>query len=170
MKKSIHLICTLAATLLFTGCMGYQLGGSRPEGLETVAMAPVINKSGEPAIELQVTRALRQRIQMDGRVKLVNEPGNADGIIEVKLVQFWLTPIAYNSEEQTTPDMYRLRITGVADLKSTETGEILSSSKTYGEAIFQFQSDLTTSKRNALPAAADEIAKFMLDDLVETWQ
>ncbi len=169
MKRRIHLLNCVAATLLLSGCLGYQLGGSRPEGIETVSMAPVVNRTAEPAIELQVTHAVRDRIQFDGRLKLINGTGAADGVIEVILTEYKLTPIAFRSEQTTTPEIYRLRITGTATLKNVQTGEILSESRTYGEATFPFESDLTSAKRDALPRAAAELAKFMVDDLIERW-
>jgi hypothetical protein len=169
MKRRIHLLNGLAATLLLAGCMGYQLGGTRPEGIKTVHLAPVINATTESAIELQVTHALRRRIQFDGRLKLRNSPESADSVIEVKLTDYSLTAIAFRDDLKTTPEQYRMRITGTAILKNVETGDTLSESKTYGEARFFFESDLTTSKRNALPTAAEEIAKFMVDDLIERW-
>lgn len=169
MKRRIHLLNCAAATLLLSGCMGYQLGGSRPQGIESVAMTAAVNKTTEPAIELQVTHAVRDRIQFDGRLKLVNRAGEADGVIEVVLTEYRLTPIAFSSEEKTTPDIYRLRITGTATLKNAETGKVLAESKTYGEATFPFEADLTSAKRDALPRAAAELAKFMVDDLIEQW-
>lgn len=169
MKRRIHLLNLVAATLMLAGCMGYQLGGTRPEGIETVSMAPVINKTTEPAIELQVTHAVRDRIQFDGRLKLLNSGEAADGLIEVTLTKYDLTPIAFSTDQKTVPEIYRLRITGTAKLKDMKTGEILSESETYGEATFPFESDLTSAKRDALPQAAAEIAKFMVDDLIERW-
>jgi len=166
MKRSILFFSGLTA-LLLTGCMGYQLGGTRPEGIETVHLAPVINATTEPAIELQVTHALLQRIQFDGRLKVRNSPDSADAIIEVKLTDYTLTAIAFRDDLKTTPEQYRMRITGTAILKDAKTGETLS--ETYGETRFSFESDLTTSKRNALPRAAQELAKFMVDDLIERW-
>ena len=170
MKRRIHLLNCVAATLLLSGCLGYQLGGSRPEDIKTAAMAPVVNKTAEPAIELQVTHAVRDRLQFDGRLKLVNGDGAADAVIEVILTDYDLTPIAFRSEQRTTPEIYRLRITGTATLKNAETGDIISESRTYGEATFPFEADLTSAKRDALPLAAAELAKFMVDDLIETWQ
>jgi hypothetical protein len=170
MKRKIHFLNCVAATLLLSGCLGYQLGGSRPKGIETVTMAAIVNKTDEPAIELQVTHAMRDRIQFDGRLKLVNSAEEADGVIEIILIDYNLAPIAFSSIDKTRPDIYRLRITGIALLKNAETGEVISRSQTYGEATFPFESDLTSSKRDALPRAAAEIAKFMVDDLIETWQ
>jgi hypothetical protein len=172
MKRRLYLLNCLAVSLLFTGCMGYQLDGATLPNVDTVAMGPVINDTAESAIEIEVTHAMRSRIQFDGRVKLVNTPKNADAVIEITLTRYEMDPIAYKTEEglRTTPDLYRLKISGIAELRDTETGEVISSSKTYGESTFEFQSDLTTSKRAALPPAAEEIAKFMLDDLIEAWR
>ena len=169
MKRRIHLLNILAAALLLSGCMGYQLGGSRPEGIETVSMKPVVNATAEPAIELQVTHALHQRIQRDGRLKLVNANHPANAVIEVRLTEYQLTPVAYSDDFKTTPDMYRLRITGKAELRNAKTDKVLSKSTTYGEASFRFSGDLTSAKRDALPRAAEELAKLMIDDLIERW-
>ncbi len=169
MKRTVYLANSVAALLLLSGCMGYQLGGGRPAGIETVSVAPVVNQTSEPAIELQVTHALRERIQFDGRLKLVDSNDVADGIIEVTLVKYDLTPIAYLDKKRTTPQLYRLRVTGKAVLKRSDTGSVVSVSETYGEATLPFQSDLTSAKRDALPDAAAEIAKYMVDDLIEQW-
>ena len=170
MKKRLYLLNSLAATLLFSGCMGYQMGGSSLAGIDTVTMGAVINSTGEPAIELQITHAMRERIQFDGRMKLANEARNADAIIDITLTEYTLNPIAFSSKQRATPNVYRLRITGEAELRNSSSGEVLSASKTYGEATFEFQNDLTSAKRDALPKAANEIARFMLDDLIEQWQ
>lgn len=169
MKRIIYLLSIFTATLLLSGCMGYQLGGTRPDGIETVYMAPVINQTLESAIELQVTAALRECIQFDGRLELENEAKNSDATIEVFLTDYRLTAIAFRDDLRTTAQQYRLRITGVAKLTDVQTGEVLSESETYGETTFLFESDLTTSKRDALPRAAQELAKFMVDDLIERW-
>lgn len=149
--------------------MGYQLGGTRPAGVETVHVAAVVNATHEPAIELQVTKAIRQQIQFDGRLKLRNSPDDADAVIDVELTDYSIQPISFRDDLKTTPDQYRIRITAVASLRNTATDEILSESRTFGEARFFFESDLTTSKRDALPVAAKELAKFMVDDLIEQW-
>lgn len=169
MRKRIFIIVNMAVAALLSGCMGYRLGGDRPAGIETVSVAPVINRTDEPAIEMQVTHALRDRIQFDGRLKLVDANDFADGIIEVTLSQYDMTPIAFSDEKASTPRLYRIRITGRAVLRRSDTGSMVSISETYGEATLPFQSDLTSAKRDALPAAAAEIAKFMIDDLIEGW-
>ena len=169
MKRCIHLINTLLLTLFLAGCMGYHLEGTHPEGVRSVYLEPIINKTDEPAIELQMTHALRQRIQFDGRLKLVDHPAQADARLFVNLTRYKLHATAYNNDNETTPEQYRLRIDAQSTLEDSN-GKTLSSSKTYGEATFFFKSDLTSSKRNALPMATDELARFILDDLIEQWK
>ncbi|MBN2703283.1 MAG: hypothetical protein JXR23_03645 [Pontiellaceae bacterium] len=169
MKRSFQTIFGVIAYLLLSGCMGYQLGGGRPEGIQTVALRAVVNKTGEPALEQEVTHTLRERIQFDGRLKLVDLSDQPDGIIEVNLQRYQLIPIAYRDPTSATPELYRLTLDADADLIRTADGETVSSSKSYGETQVPFQSDLTSAKRDALPAAAAELAKYMLDDLIEQW-
>ncbi len=169
MKRRVYLFTTALAALLLSGCMGYQTGGGQPAGIESVYMAPVINQTDEPALEMQVTHALRDRIQFDGRLELIDSARASDGIIEVTLTKYSLKPIAFTDEKQSTPGLYRIRVTGTATLKRTDTGAILSSSESYGETTLTFDSDLTDAKRDALSAAAAELAKYMVDDLIEQW-
>lgn len=169
MKKSFQTIIGAVALLLLSGCMGYQLGGGHPEGIQTVALKAVVNKTGEPALEQEVTHALRERIQFDGRLKLVDLSDQPDGIIEVNLQSYQLNPIAYRDPTSATPELYRLTLSAAAELTRTADGKTISSSQSYGDTQVPFQSDLTSAKRDALPAAAAELAKYMLDDLIEQW-
>lgn len=167
-RRSALLLCGTAG-LLLTGCMGYRLGGTQPEGVRSVHLAPVVNRTGEPALELEVAHALRSRIAFDGRLTLQNSPEEADADIMVTLTGYELRPVAFRDDLKTTPDQYRLCLTATAVMKDAASGREIASSTTYGEARFPFQSDLTTSKRIALPQAAQELARFMVDDLIEQW-
>ena len=170
MKQQIKKIIPFLTILFIFGCTGYQLGGSKPQGIKTVYLEPIINKTSEPAIEIQATELLRQRIQFDGRTKLVNKKELADGIITVTLSKFTISAISFRKDLKTTPKEYRMRITAETTLTDQRTGKILSKSKTYGETVFSYNFDLTTSKRDALPMALKELNKFILDDLLERWE
>ena len=169
MKKTLHLFACAAMILTLAGCLGYRLEGADTAGIKNVTLSSIINKSGEPAIELQATRAIRDRIQFDGRLKLTNRPELADAAIEVTLTQFELTPMAYSDTKRTIPRLYRLRITAQAEMKRIGTGAVIARSETFGEATIPFQSDLTSAKRDAIPIAVEELAQYMVDDLIEQW-
>lgn len=170
MKRRIYLATGLAATLLLlSGCMGYRLGGSRPEGVERITLNPIVNKSGEPAIEQQLDHALRARLQFDGRLKLVDAE-SADAAIDVTLTGYHLTAIAFRGDQRTTAKEYRIRLDASATLTNRKTGETISEAKNYGEAIFAFTSDLTSAKRSAARQVSDDLAKYLVDDLIEQWK
>ncbi|MCF7848195.1 MAG: hypothetical protein K9M45_05035 [Kiritimatiellales bacterium] len=166
---SVLSIPCLAVVLLFGGCAGYELGGTAPEGIKSVHLAPVINKTTEPAIELEVTKALRQRIQFDGRVTIENSK-LADAVLEVTMTDYELQALSYDKNKTSRAREYRLIITADSQLKNRETGKVISSiNKVYGEATFPFSSDLTGAKRSTLPVAAADLSRFLLDGLLENW-
>ena len=57
-------------------------------------------------------------------------------------------PIAYRSDDREVARFYRQSITATARLINTATGETLQEATNYGESLFEFESDLSTSKRN----------------------
>jgi hypothetical protein len=168
MKRFLFNALFLSSALSLSGCLGYSLGGSQPAGTKRLFMAPVINKTTESAIELQVTHALRNRIQFDGRIQLASAT-DADTLMEVTLTDYTLTAIAFDKKDKTTASEYRVKLVAHATLKNAQTGELISEATNYGEKSFNFTADLTTSKRNAARAAADDLAKYLIDDLLERW-
>lgn len=170
MKKSIPFLFTSIMMLTFTGCLGYRLQASKPVGVKKIYMESVINSTVEPSLEIELSKALRGRIQFDERTQLVNHEADADTILEADIHAYTISPIAYNRTELTTAERYRIRIDASATLKSAKTGEQISTAKNHGEAIFIFNTDMTSSKRNAMPKAAQDLAKYLVDDLLETWE
>ena len=52
---------------------------------------------------------------------------------------------------------------------NTKTGEIIAETINHGESIYNFESDLASSKRNVFSSAADELARMLYTDLIEQW-
>lgn len=167
---SMSKIVTLTTiVLLLSGCLGYQIGGTTPDHIKTVALAPIINRTTEPAIEQPLTHAMRSFIQLDGRLTLTDTT-QADAILEITLTRHQSQPIAYRSNQRdVAPRFYRQTLTATARLRNTQTGELISESTNHGESLFEFTSDLSTSKRNTYADAADELARLLFSDLIETW-
>ncbi len=172
--KAFELTCSvcllsLPVLLFLGGCVGYRLGSTLPDGIDSVALVPVVNTTAEPGLEMAVTRAMRSFIQFDGRLDLTS-PDQADALIEITLTGYRSRPIAY--DEDTTavkPLDYRQRISASAVLRDKHSDKALRKADNYGESIFAFDSDLSTSKRSAVPAAAEELARLLYTDLFESW-
>jgi hypothetical protein len=167
---TLKILFLLLLTTSLTSCVGYHFNGATPHHILTVNLAPIINQTNEPAIERQVTRAMRSFIQFDGRLKLIDH-NQADAKIEITLTTYRNNPIAYRSDDrEVAPRFYRQSITATARLIHLSTGKILQEATNHGEALFEFESDLSTSKRNTQAEAANELARLLFSDLIETWQ
>ncbi|MAW40630.1 MAG: hypothetical protein CMF27_06895 [Kiritimatiellaceae bacterium] len=167
---TVKILLLLLLTTSLASCVGYHFNGTTPHHISTVKLAPIINQTDEPAIERQVTRAMRSFIQFDGRLKLVDHD-QADAKIEITLKAYQNNPIAYRAEDrEVAPRFYRQSITATARLINLSTGQLLQEATNHGEALFEFESDLSTSKRNTQAEAANELARLLFSDLIETWQ
>mgnify|MGYP006216584677 FL=1 len=159
----------LILTTSLSSCVGYRFNETTPHQISSVQLAPIINLTDEPAIERQITRAIRNYIQFDGRLQLVDH-NDADARIEITINTYKNNPIAYRSKDrEVSPHFYRQSITATARLINPSNGETLQEATNYGESIFEFESDLSTSKRNTQSEAANELARLLFSDLIDTW-
>lgn len=157
----------LGASLL-SGCAGYRLGTTLPAGISRVHVPTFINNTAEPLIETVTTRATIQRFQQDGTVKVAGLE-TADARIDVTLVRFTLEPLRYDADRNRSAEEYRMRIT--ADLVFTRLSDqrVLMSQRVQGDATFDFAGDMASSKATALPSAADDLARDIVESVVEFW-
>jgi hypothetical protein len=160
---------TLAALLYFlpAGC-GYRLGSSLPPGIRTVHVPTFINRTGEPQLEVETTRATVQEFQKDGTLKVV-KLGNEDAVLTVRLVSFELEPLRYERVDAKTTTEYRLKIVAEIGFKRTSNGQILIRRRVMGKSTFDPLGDLTSAKLDAVPAAARDLAHEIVKSVVEYW-
>lgn len=165
--KSISIVC-LSLSLL-QGCVGYKLGTMLPDDIKSVYIPTFINETGEPFLENETTKAVLREIQTDGSLILAKE-GEADSILEVTLTSYDLNPLVYEQTNRTRASQYRATI--IAGIKFTRVrdGKVIAQrSRVKGDAVFDFSGDLTTTKRNAQPAVADDLAHDIVEIIVEAW-
>jgi hypothetical protein len=155
------------ATLL-AGCVGYRLGGSAPVGISSIHVQAFANGTGEPAIEGRASDATLQEFQRDGTLRIA-EAGQADATLEVTLVSYKLLPLRYLRDRAKTTREYRLEMTADLALKRAATGEILLQKRVLGETTFLLEADITSAKRQALPEAARDLAREIVESVVDLW-
>jgi hypothetical protein len=164
-----RLACTLLLGALATGCAGYRLGSMLPEGLETVHVPVFQNRTSEPFLETALTTAVREEIQKDGSFRLAGE-NDADAELQVIILKYDLQPLSYERENRTQANEYRVTLETSVLLRNRRTGEtIVSYPHVRGDASFPFNGDLTSAKRQALPAVADDLAHQIVERVVEAW-
>ena len=160
---------TIAAAFTLTGCVGYQLGSMLPADIRTVHVPTFVNKTDEPLVEVETTRAFIEQVQFDGSLKIA-DADVADSVIEVTVLEFDMSPIAYSRSRETLAEEYRITLTSHVIFRRRATGEVLfESPNIQGETTFQVAGDLSSGKRFALPGAADDLARDILETIVELW-
>jgi len=165
----------LAGTVLLAlglgghGCVGYRLGSMVPPDIRSVYVPTFVNQTGEPLLEIETTRAAIQEFQKDGSLKVAPED-EADAILRIKLTEYQLTPLAYNSVRKTEANEYRLTIYASLVLTRRRDNTVITESpRVRGEATFEIIGDLSTSKRAGLPPAAADLAHSIVQRVTEMW-
>ncbi|MFT5497658.1 MAG: hypothetical protein ACI9TH_003065 [Kiritimatiellia bacterium] len=160
------LICMLP---ILTGCTGYRLGSMLPDDIQSVYVPTFVNQTSEPFVTGETTRAVKEAIQLDGSLQIIDEK-SADSILEVTIKAYDLTPIVYESTSRTTPNQYRINLTASVVLRRTDNGAIIVNyPDVRGDANVDFAGDLTTAKRQALPAVSRDLAHDIVELIVEYW-
>lgn len=103
MRRRALLLLLLAAA----GC-GYSLRGGLPSHIKTIGIPVFANKTGEPAVEDFITRAVVDAFVTSGRLKVV-APEDADAILEGEVVGYRLESLSFDPRANVRE--YRLLVT-----------------------------------------------------------
>ncbi|MFA5043838.1 MAG: LptE family protein [Kiritimatiellia bacterium] len=168
--KWMAMLFGLALVLLtLPGCVGYRLGSTLPPDVKAIYVRLFINKCNEPLLEIDTTNATIAEFQKDGTLRIVPR-GDADVLLETTLTAMTLTPLRYDQvTDKTKPNEYRLTLHVSFVLKRAKTREIMTEASVIGESTFPFVGNLNSSKRAAIPAASEDLAKRIVEKVVETW-
>ena len=169
MNRFFTLLVATAFILFTAGCASYRLGSMLPDDIRTVYVPTCINKTTEPQIEQDVTRAILSQVQMDGSLRVASEE-TADTILDVTLTHFWLDPVAYQSGASSTVNQYRMSIRASFVLRRRVDNSVVAESPGLtGWYDFDFAGDMTSSKNVALRPAADDLGRRIVSRIVQYW-
>ena len=151
-----------------TGCVGYQLGSSLPPDIKSVFVHTFVNQCKEPLVEIEATNATIAEFQKDGTLA-IRQADAADVLLETTLTKVTLEPLAYERSDATKPKEYRLILTAVFVLRRSVTGKVIGNGECLGETTFVYTGNLASAKRSALPKASEDLAKRIVEQVVEAW-
>lgn len=168
--KCTAMLLGMALVLMtLPGCVGYQLGSTLPPDVKSIYVHLFINRCNEPLLEIDTTNATIAEFQKDGTLRIVPK-GEADVLLETTLNAMTLTPLRYDQiSDKSKPNEYRLTLQVSFVLKRAKTREIMNEASVVGESTFVFLGNLNSSKRAAIPAASEDLAKRIVEKVVETW-
>lgn len=168
--KCTAMLLGMALVLLtLPGCVGYQLGSTLPPDVKAIYVHRFINKCNEPLLEIDTTNATIAEFQKDGTLRIVSK-GEADVLLETTLNAMTLTPLRYDQiTDKAKPNEYRLTLEVSFVLKRAKTRDIMNEASVVGESTFVYVGNFNSSKRAAIPAASEDLAKRIVEKVVETW-
>ena len=167
MKKAFAL---LLLPVLFVGCGGYQLGPATPgylRNVHTIAVPTFKNTTLEPRLEVLVTNTAIKQFQQDGTFRIVNED-SADATLKAEIVSVGRSPARSVRGNVLSTTEFNLVLTVKYTLMGRD-GKQLTAGAVGGSTSFFVGTDVNTDQRQALPLAAEELARHLVSQLSEGW-
>lgn len=169
MKLSGKLALLPLALAVLAGCAHYHLGTTVPSSLRTIAVPVFENASGQPEADIAVTQATAAEFRREGTFTLATRE---DAALEVlgRVTECRVEPMRYTRNDPYLAVEYRLRLTAEVQVVERATGKVVAKlGRLTGEDIFRTQSDLPSTKRDAIPRAAHKLALAIVSGTVGAW-
>ena len=167
MKKAPLL---LLLALLLDGCAGYTLGPATPAYLKhihTIAVPTFGNTTLVPRIEVLVTNTVIKQFQQDGTFRIVSADA-ADATLKAEITAVGRTPARSVRGNVLATTEFNLAISVKYTLVGRD-GKVLAPGAVSGGTSFFVGTDVNTDERQALPLAAEELARHLVSQLSEGW-
>jgi outer membrane lipopolysaccharide assembly protein LptE/RlpB len=162
----------LAVTsLIFSGCLGYQIGPVKPSVLRDVHVIAVpvfANKTLLPRIEALVTDTVIKQLQQDGTYH-VSEQDQADAVLKAEITDVTRIPARSVRGNVLATSEFSLTMHVKYSLVSHSGEVLMPPTDVTGTTSFFVGTDVTTDERQALPLAAEELAGHLVTQLSEGW-
>jgi hypothetical protein len=156
------------AALLFSSCAGYQLGGAKPAVLRDVTRITVPmfqNDTLHPRAEALATSAAADAFVLDGTYRIATLD-QADAVLEGTVHRIDYTPLRTQRLDTLRPEELQNSVTLVWKLRDARNpAKILASGTSTGTSRFFVDSNLQTSRNNALPDALQRASEAMVSRL-----
>ena len=165
------------AALLFGSCAGYHVGPIKPTRMAkvtTIAVPSFKNDTLLPRVEVLLANAVIKQLQQDGTYRIVRE-NEADAIFQGHLEQVVRRPARSVRGNVLLTREYLLTLRCTYEVTDRVTGAILDRRAALGQTTFfvsgtdAIAADLTQDERQAIPIAAENLAKDIVSHLSEGW-
>ncbi len=149
---------------LEVGCV-YTFSGRVPGGARTVAVPVFLNESARPGVELELTQAVIEAIDRDGRLRVVSDTGRADILLRGTLRAYTWEPYTYN--EQGTILSYRVRLDVAVEVinRKDTTASFSLNLQPWGS----YDAETEDETNHGIPRAAEDLARQILEKIFATF-
>ena len=164
-------LASLLLAALLAGCAGYHLGPAKPgylHDVHTIAVPTFSNITLEPRVEALVTTTVIKQFQQDGTFRIANA-ADADAVLKGEIVAVARTPARSVRGNVLATTEFILVLTVKYTLLGRD-GKVLGyPGAVSGSTSFFVGSDVSTDERQAIPLAAEAMARSLVSQLSEGW-
>lgn len=173
-KRSIALVfAVLVSFSTLSGC-GYSTKMVLPDYMQKVYVPNFENAieindryTYVSGLEADITNAVIDRVLYDGSMTLVKED-EADVILKGRIKRYEQEGVRFNDTEDIQE--YRLFVVVEFQLVRTDTGEVIIEEQNFtGDAEYFIEGANAVSERQAADSAIEDLAKNIVDRIVEDW-
>lgn len=154
--------------LAFSACAGYQLGGVKPgimRDVESISIPMFKNDTLFPRAETLATSAAVDAFVQDGTYRIATS-ADADAILEASLHEIDYTQIRSTRLDTLRPEELQNSVTIVWILRDARgSNRVLAQGTSVGHSSFFVDSNLQTSRNNALPDALERASQALVSKL-----
>ncbi len=162
-------LALLLLPCLLAGCFGYRLGPAGKTTYRTVAVPMFANQTIRPQLEAQVTNGIIKRLHQDGTLRVVDRE-QADVVVLGTIVDYDRAVLRTEKDDTGVPREYRITIRVQVIIRDERNDQPIVPSRTIeGVADTFIGSDLQAADYQALPLAADDLARKVVTLLTERW-
>jgi outer membrane lipopolysaccharide assembly protein LptE/RlpB len=161
----------LLLALFLGGCAGYHVGPATPAYLRDVhaiAVPTFANATLTARIEVLVTDTVIKQFQQDGTFRIVNADA-ADATLKCEIVGVSRAPARSVRGNVLSTTEFLLTMTVKYTLVGRDDKILGSPGAVSGSTSFFVGSDVNTDERQAMPLAAEELARHLVSQLSEGW-
>jgi hypothetical protein len=164
-------LASLLLAGLWQGCAGYHVGPAKPAYLRdvhTIAIPTFGNTTLTPRIEVLVTSTVIKQFQQDGTFKIV-DADQADAVLKAEIIGVGRSPARSVRGNVLATTEFLLTLTVKYSLTSRDGKPLGYGGQATGYTSFFVGNDVNTDQRQALPLAAEELARRLVSQLSEGW-
>ena len=169
MKYCLPLLYLAPWAFLLAGCAGYRMGPGADPPVKSLFIAPVVNESEAPQAVVPFTLALRQGFIKDGRIEISLTEADADGVLEVVLLDYDRFINSTEAFDTAVGQTFRTILRGKATLRRSN-GEIVFQDRRFSvDASVIAGDDLVQAEYQNIPATTRDLADRIRQAVLGNW-